>query len=133
MKEMLLNKLKNCKKLVIMGIGNELTGDDAVGIYVVKELMRHFGEEKEFVNAKNLYLINAGTVPDFFTDILKEIKQEIKEKEEFNKNNETAHKEVTKKEEETAFKEYLHKLACDGVFNEELAVHVANFHKENKQ
>jgi hydrogenase 3 maturation protease len=73
MKEMLLNKLKNCKKLVIMGIGNELKGDDAVGIYVVKELMRHFGEEKEFVNAKNLYLINAGTVPDFFTDILKEI------------------------------------------------------------
>jgi len=38
-----------------------------------------------------------------------------------------------KKEKETAFKEYLHKLACDGVFNEELAVHVANFHKENKQ
>jgi len=38
-----------------------------------------------------------------------------------------------KKEEETAFKRYLYKLACDGVFNEEMAVHVANFHKENKQ
>lgn len=65
MKEMLLDKLKNCKKLVIMGIGNELKGDDAVGIYVVKKLMRYFGEEKEFINIKNLYLINAGTVPDF--------------------------------------------------------------------
>lgn len=48
-----------------MGIGNELKGDDAVGIYVVKKLMRYFGEEKEFINIKNLYLINAGTVPDF--------------------------------------------------------------------
>ncbi len=73
MKEILLNKLKNCKKLVIMGIGNELKGDDAIGIYIVKKLMRCFGEEKEIVNVKNLYLINAGTVPDFFTDVLKEI------------------------------------------------------------
>ena len=36
MKEILLNRLKDCKKLVIMGIGNELKGDDAIGIYVVK-------------------------------------------------------------------------------------------------
>ena len=73
MKEILLNKLKDCKKLVIMGIGNELKGDDAIGIYVVKKLMRHFNKEGEIINIKNLYLINAGTVPDFFTDILKEI------------------------------------------------------------
>ena len=73
MKEILLNKLKDCKKLVIMGIGNELKGDDAIGIYVVKKLMRYFNKEGELINIKNLYLINAGTVPDFFTDILKEI------------------------------------------------------------
>jgi hydrogenase 3 maturation protease len=74
MKEILLDRLKNCKKLVIMGIGNELKGDDAIGIYVVKKLMRHFNKDGEIINIKNLYLINAGTVPDFFTDILKEIK-----------------------------------------------------------
>ena len=73
MKEILLNRLKDCKKLVIMGIGNELKGDDAIGIYVVKKLMRHFNREGEIISIKNLYLINAGTVPDFFTDILKEI------------------------------------------------------------
>ncbi|ACV25231.1 hydrogenase maturation peptidase HycI [Methanocaldococcus fervens] len=73
MKKMLLAKLKGCKKLVVMGIGNELKGDDAIGIYIVKKLMKHFNEDGEFVNIKNLYLINAGTVPDFFTDILKEI------------------------------------------------------------
>ncbi|XRO77661.1 hydrogenase maturation peptidase HycI [Methanocaldococcus sp. 10A] len=73
MKEILLNKLKNCKKLVVIGIGNELKGDDAIGIYTVKNLMRYFEKEKEFVNIKNLYLINAGTTPDFFTDVLKEI------------------------------------------------------------
>ena len=74
MKEILLNRLKDCKKLVVMGIGNELKGDDAIGIYVVKKLMRHFNREGELINIKDLYLINAGTVPDFFTDILKEIK-----------------------------------------------------------
>ncbi|XRP96490.1 hydrogenase maturation peptidase HycI [Methanocaldococcus sp. 16A] len=75
MKEILLDKLKGCKKLVIMGIGNELKGDDAVGIYVIKKLMEYFkiDKERELVNIKNLYLINAGTVPDFFTDVLKEI------------------------------------------------------------
>ena len=37
------------------------------------------------------------------------------------------------KEEETAFREYIMELACKGVFNDEIAVHVRNFHKEIKQ
>ncbi len=74
----LIELLKGCKKLVIMGVGNELKGDDAIGVYVIKRLMNYFIENNnlnnEILKIKNLYLINAGTVPDFYTDILKEIK-----------------------------------------------------------
>ncbi|ACX73407.1 hydrogenase maturation protease HycI [Methanocaldococcus vulcanius M7] len=81
----LLEHLKNCKKLVIMGLGNELKGDDFVGIYIIKKLVNHYNTNKEknkkneekdsefeVFKLRNLCIINAGTVPDFFTDIIKE-------------------------------------------------------------
>ena len=48
--------LKDCRLLVVLGIGNELKGDDAVGIEIVKRIKKD-GRVKAFA---------AHTVPDSF-------------------------------------------------------------------
>ncbi|WP_048055696.1 hydrogenase maturation peptidase HycI [Methanotorris igneus] len=69
--------LENCEKLVIMGIGNEMKGDDGVGIYIVKEIAKRFGKDVNDINSEvikiseNIILLNCGTVPENFTDVLK--------------------------------------------------------------
>ncbi|HML01760.1 MAG TPA: hydrogenase maturation peptidase HycI [Candidatus Bathyarchaeia archaeon] len=52
--------LKHCRKLVIVGIGNPLRGDDALGLHVLKEL-----EGKVPPNVK---LIEGETTPESFTE-----------------------------------------------------------------
>jgi hydrogenase 3 maturation protease len=66
--------LKDCEKLVIMGVGNEMKGDDGVGIYIVKEIAKRFGKysNDEIIKInENIILLNCGTVPENFTDVLK--------------------------------------------------------------
>ncbi|WP_457612438.1 hydrogenase maturation peptidase HycI [Methanocaldococcus sp.] len=60
--------LNGCKKLAIIGLGNELKGDDAVGVYILKKFIK----EKEYLIKNNILFINAQTVPDFFLGIIKE-------------------------------------------------------------
>ena len=70
--------LKDCEKLVIMGVGNEMKGDDGVGIYIVKEIAKRFGKYSNDAIIKineNIILLNCGTVPENFTDVLKKEKK----------------------------------------------------------
>lgn len=54
MKELLtklINKLDGAQKLVFMGIGEEKLTDDAVGIYIISELLDYSNERYLFINA----------------------------------------------------------------------------------
>jgi len=73
--------LKNCKKLAVLGVGNTLRGDDGLGVFIVRSIVRHYMERypEEDLNidrevnkiSHKVVLINCGTVPENFTDILK--------------------------------------------------------------
>jgi hydrogenase 3 maturation protease len=52
--------LKHCRKLVIVGIGNPLRGDDALGLRILKEL--------EGKVPPNVELIECETTPESFTE-----------------------------------------------------------------
>ena len=78
----LKERLKNCKKLAVLGIGNTIRGDDGLGVFIIKSMVRHYTDKYPQQNL-NIYkevnkifdkviLINCGTVPENFTDILKE-------------------------------------------------------------
>lgn len=49
--EKLLLILKNAKKIIFMGIGEEKLSDDAVGIYIISELLKYSNEKYLFINA----------------------------------------------------------------------------------
>ncbi|MCL2115108.1 MAG: hydrogenase maturation peptidase HycI [Methanobrevibacter sp.] len=55
--------------MVILGIGNELREDDNVGPYVIEKLNEFF-EKKDLIQ-ESVILINAGSVPENFTGIIK--------------------------------------------------------------
>ena len=57
---------KNCQRLVILGIGNTLRGDDAVGVEIVKNLS---GKAPSRVK-----VIDCGTVPENFLHELESFK-----------------------------------------------------------
>lgn len=57
--------LKPEGRIAILGIGNELRGDDAVAIEVV-------GRIQEKIDSKNILIINGGSVPEKFTSKIKE-------------------------------------------------------------
>ena len=46
----LLNKVDSASKVVFMGIGEEKLSDDAVGIYIITELLRFSNEKFLFIN-----------------------------------------------------------------------------------
>jgi hydrogenase 3 maturation protease len=52
-------------KLIFLCIGNDMRGDDAVGPLIAKNLV------KLFLNQEGLLVINAGTVPENYTGIIK--------------------------------------------------------------
>ncbi len=58
--------LKNCRKLAILGIGNPLRRDDAVGLRIVEELKGKVSE--------NVKLIECRETPELFTGKLKQVK-----------------------------------------------------------
>lgn len=58
--------LKDYKKLVILGIGNDIRGDDGLGQYIVNKLDKK-------INNDNIEIINAKTVPENFTGKIRSI------------------------------------------------------------
>lgn len=59
--------VQNCPKLVVLGIGNPLRGDDASGLEILKQLRGR-------VSKKRVRLIDAGTMPENFTGEVKRFK-----------------------------------------------------------
>lgn len=53
--------LDDFRKLIILGVGNELKSDDGVGPFIIKNLMA------QNIESDRLLLINAQTVPENFT------------------------------------------------------------------
>lgn len=53
--------LSDCKKLIVLGVGNELKSDDGVGPFIIAKL------KQEKIENDNLIFIDAETVPENFT------------------------------------------------------------------
>ena len=53
--------LADFKKLIVLGVGNELKSDDGVGPFIIKKLLA------DNIENDNLLFINAETVPENFT------------------------------------------------------------------
>ena len=74
--------LKDYEKLIILGIGNELRGDDGLGSYFIKELELDLDKDFDTLNGShnqyklddNLILIDCGSVPENFTGMIKKEK-----------------------------------------------------------
>lgn len=66
----LLKKIDPTKKICIMGIGNFDRADDAVGIAIIENL-----EKAKLL--ENIYIINAGPVPEAFTGVIKKQEPDI--------------------------------------------------------
>jgi hydrogenase 3 maturation protease len=64
-----LNKhLAGVKSLTILGIGNELMGDDAAGVLVVRKLNSELGVQN---SGFDLSIYEAGTTPDNFNGLIR--------------------------------------------------------------
>lgn len=69
--------LKGASSLVILGIGNDIRGDDGLGPYIIEELSLKKEEIQEnsdidsIFDLKDLFLINGGSVPENFTSKIK--------------------------------------------------------------
>ena len=57
--------IKDYTKLIILGVGNELRGDDSLGPFIINEL------EKDINDCENIILINGGSAPENFTGLIK--------------------------------------------------------------
>jgi len=63
--EALAEELRTFKRLVVLGIGNELRGDDIVGALVAKRL------KKVLKDIRDVLVINCGTTPENFLSKIK--------------------------------------------------------------
>lgn len=59
LKQELKNQLKRAKKIVIIGVGSELRGDDIAGLIVVREL-------ESINNSKRIKVFSGATAPENF-------------------------------------------------------------------
>ena len=59
--------LKDHGKIAILGIGNELKGDDGLGSFITKKL------SKSFQNNDNFFVFDGGTVPENYTGLIRKI------------------------------------------------------------
>ncbi|BDZ70748.1 hydrogenase maturation peptidase HycI [Methanobacterium petrolearium] len=57
--------LEDHRKIVIMGIGNEMRGDDSIGSVLAQEM------SKSFIENENITIIDGKTVPENFTGTIK--------------------------------------------------------------
>ncbi len=64
-KEDLVEFLKAYKKLVIMGIGNDIRGDDGIGPYIVENI--------KHLESSNVSILNVTTAPENFTGKIRKI------------------------------------------------------------
>jgi hydrogenase 3 maturation protease len=63
-----LAKNNTLPNLAIIGIGNELNGDDAAGVLIVRHL------NKSIINSDKLLLIEASIAPENFTGVIRKFK-----------------------------------------------------------
>ncbi|NJE42527.1 hydrogenase 3 maturation endopeptidase HyCI [Thermococcus sp. GR6] len=61
---------QNAKRIVICGIGNEIRGDDAFGVFVAEILA-------ELVKSPNVLVINCGEVPESYTGKIVNFKPDL--------------------------------------------------------
>ncbi|RLE50204.1 MAG: hydrogenase maturation peptidase HycI [Candidatus Methanomethylicota archaeon] len=64
----LIEFLRSAEKIVIMGIGNELRRDDALGVIIARELKR------KLKGIKNVLVIDCGEVPENFLGVIERFK-----------------------------------------------------------
>jgi len=76
-KAQIIDFLDNSNSLIILGIGNDIRGDDGLGPYIINqltELNENSLENKESDDSDEwLHLINGGSVPENFTGLIKRI------------------------------------------------------------
>ncbi|KAF5089033.1 hydrogenase maturation peptidase HycI [Methanobacterium aggregans] len=65
LKEYLKNFLKNREKIFILGIGNDMKGDDAVGPVLADKLFSNFQHQEDIV------VVNGGNVPENYTGTIR--------------------------------------------------------------
>jgi hydrogenase 3 maturation protease len=66
----IFKKINEGKKVLIIGIGNRLKGDDGVGSIIAEKL-------KEKIREENLFVIDAENAPENYTGKIKEISPEL--------------------------------------------------------
>lgn len=59
------------RRIIVMGIGHELSGDDAVGLLIVRALKPLMG------NSSRLLLIDAGNAPENYTGAIRTFKPDL--------------------------------------------------------
>lgn len=59
--------LKSHKKIAILGIGNEIKGDDGLGSYIARKL------SKLFQDNENIVVYDGGTVPENYTGSIRKV------------------------------------------------------------
>lgn len=70
LKKALLSKLKNAKKIAVLGIGSEIRGDDAIGMIVARKLSTCFKKNK----IKSVKVFLGQTAPENLTGEIKKFK-----------------------------------------------------------
>lgn len=71
LKSQLRNNLRGARRLVILGIGSSLRGDDASGLIIVREINKALRRAKR---AFPLRVISCGTTPENYTGEIKKFK-----------------------------------------------------------
>ncbi len=61
-------------KIAILGIGNELNGDDAAGVLMARELMKHYADQPQ---RSNLVIYDCGTLPENFSGPLRKFRPDL--------------------------------------------------------
>jgi hydrogenase 3 maturation protease len=64
-------------KIAILGIGNELNGDDGAGVLVVRSLKERFADGSAPTDSERFLLIEAGLAPESFTGPIRRFGPEI--------------------------------------------------------
>lgn len=67
------------QRIAILGIGNELNGDDAAGVLVARELIEKNGGGESWTDPQKpaRYVIEAGAVPEAFTGPLRRFQPDL--------------------------------------------------------
>jgi hydrogenase 3 maturation protease len=75
----LLRPAARFQRIAILGIGNELNGDDAAGVLVARELLKKNREReiKPGSQSAKLYIVEAGLSPEAFTGPLRRFQPEL--------------------------------------------------------